>query len=142
MSDYRDPDFYGKLDDALFEFEKPLILYRITGKTRGPDGSIIETKKRYDIKGSLQTWRRKRNYSDDSVHTSSREGKLLVRYQYKLKDGDIVQKEDNYYRIVDTNDYDYAGVHDFAVERIGMDEIQRYNFDEYIEEEFVVEEIV
>lgn len=139
MPDYRDIDFYGKLDDVITEFERPLILYRITGKSIGPDGSTIETKKKYNIEGSLQTWRRTRNYSEDGTHTSSRTGKLLVRYQYKLKEGDIIQKNDEYYRIVDVNDFDYAGVHDFPVERIGMDEVQRYNFDEYLEEKFIPE---
>lgn len=139
MVDYRDDYFFGKLDDTLGYFEKPLTLYRITGKSLGPDGSIIETKKKYEIMGSLQTWRRTRNYSEDGVHTSSRSGKLLVRYQYKLKDGDIVQKNNEYYRIVDTNDFDYAGVHDFAVERMGMDEIQKYNFEEYLEEPFSID---
>lgn len=137
--DYRDNDFFGKLDNVLKEFERELTLFRITGKSIGPDGSTIETKKKYTIFGSLQTWRRTRNYSEDGAHTSSRTGKLLVQYQYKLKDGDIIQKNDEYYRIVDTNDFDFAGVHDFAVERIGMDELQRYNFDEYLEEKFVPE---
>lgn len=137
--DYRDNDFFGKLDNVLKEFERELTLFRITGKSIGPDGSTIETKKKYTIFGSLQTWRRTRNYSEDGTHTSSRTGKLLVQYQYKLKDGDIIQKNDEYYRIVDTNDFDFAGVHDFAVERIGMDELQRYNFDEYLEEKFVPE---
>lgn len=136
MEDYRDPYWAGRLEDILTAFEKKLYLYRITGKTVAADGSINETKQKYTIYGSLQTWRRTRNYSDDSVNTSSREGKLLVKYKYKLKDGDIVQKNNDFYRIVDINDYDYAEVHDFRVQRLGFDEIQNYKFDEYLEEEF------
>jgi hypothetical protein len=34
------------------------------------------------------------------------------------------------------NDFDYAEVHDFRVQRLGLDEIQNYKFDEYLEEEF------
>jgi hypothetical protein len=136
MEDYTDPYWAGRLEDILTAFEKKLYLYRITGKTVAPDGSINETKQNYTIYGSLQTWRRTRNYSDDSVNTSSREGKLLVKYRYKLKDGDIVQKNNDFYRIVDVNDFDYAEVHDFRVQRLGLDEIQNYKFDEYLEEEF------
>lgn len=136
MDDYRDPYWAGQLDDILTEFEKKLYLYRVTGKTIGPDGSVIETKKRYTIYGSLQAWRRKRNYNEDTVNSSSREGKLLVRYMYHLNDGDIVQKNNNFYRIIDTNDYDYAEVRDYPIERLGLDEIQEYDFDEYLEEEF------
>lgn len=134
--DYRDPYWAGQLDDVLAEFERKLYLYRVIGKTVGADGSIVETKQKYIIYGSLQTWRRKRNYSEESFNSSSRDGKLLVRYQYKLKDGDIIQKDNNFYRIIDANDYDYAEVHDFPVERLGLDEIQNYNFNEYLEEVF------
>ena len=136
MDDYRDPYWAGRLDGVLSNFEKKLYLYRITGKSVGPDGSVVETKKKYTIYGSLQAWRKKRNYSEDSANTSSREGKLLVRYSYKLKEGDIVQKDSNFFRVLDENDYDYAEVHDFAIVRLGLDEIQNYKFDEYLEEEF------
>ncbi len=136
MEDYRDPYWAGQLDDILTEFEKKLYLYRVTGKTVGPDGSIIETKMRYTIYGSLQAWRRKRNYNEDTANTSSREGKLLVRYKYHLNDGDIVQKNHNFFRIIDTNDHDYAEVRDYAITRLGLDEVQTYKFDEYLEEEF------
>ena len=136
MDDYRDPYWAGQFDDVLKEFEKPYYLYRVTGKTVEADGSTLETKVKYLIYGSLQTWRRKRNYSEDGPNTSSRAGKMIVDYRYKLNDGDIIQKQNNFYRVVDSNDYDYAEVHDFPVERLGLDEIQTYKFDEYLEEEF------
>jgi hypothetical protein len=135
MDDYRDP-YYEGLNDVLDDFEKKLYLYRVTGKTISADGSVLETKRRYSIYGSLQTWRRKRKYNEDSTITSSREGKLLVKYKYKLNDGDIVQKENNFYRVIDTNDFDFAQVHDYPVERLGYDEIQEYKFEEYLDEEF------
>lgn len=136
MFDYRDPYWAGKLESVLKEFEKPMFLYRIVGKTVGPDGSLLEVKKKYLIYASLQAWRRTRNYSDDSTNNSSRKGKLLVSYRYKIKEGDIIQKENTFFRVLDLNDFDYAEVQDFTVERIGLDEIQNYNFDEYLEEEF------
>lgn len=136
MEDYRDPYWAGRLEDVLTAFEKKLYLYRVVGKTVAPDGSIVEMKKKYSIYGSLQTWRKTRNYSEDSVNTSSREGKLLVKYRYKLKEGDIIQKNNEFYRIMDVNDFDYAEVHDFRVQRLGLDEIQNYKFDEYLEEKF------
>jgi hypothetical protein len=136
MDDYTDPYWAGRLEDVLTAFEKKLYLYRVTGKTIGTDGSIVETKARYTIYGSLQTWRRTRNYSEDSFNSSARTGKLLVKYRYQLNDGDIVQKNNDFYRIINTNDYDYAEVHDYEVQRLGLDEIQTYNFAEYLEEEF------
>lgn len=137
MQDYRDPHWFGQLDDVLREFETPLWLYRVTGKRIMADGSTHMTKKKYKIYGSLQTWRKTKNYSEDGVHTSSRAGKLLVRYSYKIQEDDIIQKNNEFYKVVgDANDFDYAGVHDFAVERIGLAEIHDYKFDEFLEEEF------
>lgn len=136
MFDYRDPYYVGKLDGVLKEFETPLYLYRITGKTMGPDGTVRETKKKYLIYGSLQAWSKRRNYNEDGTQSSSRIGKLFVDYRYKLIENDIIQKNNNFFRVLDPNDYDYAEVHDFAIERIGYDEIVRYKFDEYLEERF------
>ena len=136
MLDYRDPYYVGKLDGVLKEFETPLYLYKITGKVRMPDGSINELKKKYLVYGSLQAWRRKRNYNEEGIQVSSRDGKLLIDYRYKINEGDIIQKNNNFYRLIDPNDYDYAEVQDFTAIRIGLDEIVKYKFEEYLEEEF------
>lgn len=136
MFDYRDPYWAGKLDGVLKDFETPLYLYRVTGKILKPDGSVTEIKKKYLIYGSLQTWRKRRNYNEEGPQTSSRTGKLLVSYRYKINEGDIVQKNNQFYRVLDHNDFDYAEVQDFEVERIGIDEIVNYKFDQYLEEEF------
>lgn len=136
MFDYRDPYYAGRLNGVLEEFQTPLYLYRIVGKIVGPDGSVMEIKEKYLIYGSLQTWRRKRTYTEDGINFSSRDGKLLVQYSYKINDGDIIQKNNQFYRVLEQNDYDYAEVQDFNVARIGMDEVVNFDFDKYLEKEF------
>lgn len=135
--DYKDPYWAGRMNDILPHFQTPLYLFRITGKVMGADGSITEMKKRYTIQGSLQVWRKRFTYTDDAGNTTARDGKLLVDYRIKINEGDIIQKQNTFFRVVgEANDYDYAEVHDYAVTRIGLDEIKEYKFDEFLEEEF------
>ena len=65
-----------------------------------------------------------------------RQGKFYCKYNVKLNVGDIIQKHDMHFRVTEVEDYDYGGIRQYIIERLGYEEIITYNFDEYIEERF------
>lgn len=135
--DYRDVDF-GFLDDVIDKASFKLFAYVARDIYISADGREKTKYARYTFMGSLQAYSRRRNYDADGgkPNTSSREGKLWAKYNVVLKEGDLVQKRNEYYRITQVHDYDYAGVRKYEVERIGLDEIQTYNFGEFLEDTF------
>ena len=136
---YRDRDF-GFFDDVikLASFKYPA--YIVYDSKINIDGTKTYLRKKIEITGSLQTYRRRRNYNNDGPATSRREGKFYSDYTNKLSEGDIIQKNDEFYIITDMDDYDYAGVRNYPVERLGMDEIHKYNFFELVEQPFSKED--
>ena len=146
FDDYKDIDF-GWLDDVIDKASFPFYAYVIASKYIDNDGSEKVTYTRYTIKGSLQTFRRERNYDTDASksNSSSRRGKFYAKYNVRLKENDLIQKIDDgtTYRVIQVIDYGYVGVRNYEVERIAIDELYQYNFSDYIEEDFpegVVEE--
>lgn len=139
FDDYKDVDF-GWLDDVIDKASFPFYAYVITSKYIDNDGSEKVTYTRYTIKGSLQAFKRVRNYDTDgsNSNTSSRIGKFYAKYNVRLKENDIIQKIDDgsTYRVAQVIDYGYVGVRNYEVERLGIDELYRYDFSNYIEEDF------
>lgn len=140
MSDYfiyRDEELYGQLDDVI---ERASFNYWVfVKKPEGvdPEGKVIYSKRRFIIRGSLQTWTKQTTYGEDSnPNISKRDGKLYTKYNVKLNIGDIIMKNNDRYRITDLEDFDYGGVRQYHVTRLGHDEITEYNFDDYREERF------
>lgn len=135
--DYRDVDF-GFLDDVIDRAAFKLYAFVISNKFIGADGSEQVSYTRYEFTGSLQAYARTRRYDTDGSgpNMSGRAGKLWAKYNVVLKEGDLVQKQDNFYRITQVFDYDYAGVRKYEIERLGSDEIQRYDFSHFLEDKF------
>lgn len=135
--DYRDPELYGKLDDVIESLSFNYYVYVKTPMGINPEGVEIYKRRKYLIRGSLQTWKKRHTYgSEDNPNNSKRDGRFYSKYNVKLNEGDIIQKNDNYFKVIDHDDFDYGGVRQYSVERVGYDEIVRYNFEDYVEERF------
>jgi hypothetical protein len=139
MEDYRDVDF-GFLDDAIDRASFQYYIFVAGNKTIAPDGSERVTYVRYTINGSLQTYKRSRTYDSEGskANISGRAGKFYAKYHVILHENDLIQKLDDgvTYRVTQVNDYSYAGVRNYEVERLGLDEIKRYNFSQFLEDTF------
>jgi hypothetical protein len=139
MEDYRDIDF-GFLDDVIDRASFQYYVFVIGNKTIAPDGSERVTYVRYTINGSLQTYKRSRTYDTDGnkSNISGRTGKFYAKYNVILNENDLIQKTDDgtTYRVTQVHDYSYAGVRNYEVERLGLDEIKRYNFAQFVEDKF------
>lgn len=137
--DYRDVDF-GWLDDVIDRASFVYYAYVVSNKYIDPEGAEKVSYIRYTVRGSLQTYKRNRKWDGDgsTSNTSGRTGKFYAKYNVRLNENDIIQRIDNgiTYRITEVSDYDYAGVRNYEVERLGIDELIRYDFSNYIEEEF------
>lgn len=136
---YKDIDF-GWLDDVIDRASFTYYAFVISNKYIDQDGSEKVSYVRYKIKGSLQTYKRNRNWDQDasSSNVSGRLGKFYAKYNVRLNENDLIQRMDNgiTYRVTQVSDYDYAGVRNYEVERLGIDELMRYDFSHYVEEEF------
>jgi SAM-dependent MidA family methyltransferase len=139
FDDYKDVDF-GWLDDVIDRASFPFYAYVIASKYIDNDGSEKVTYTRYTIKGSLQAFRRERNYDTDGSrpNTSSKKGKFYAKYNVRLKENDLIQKIDDgsVFRVVQVIDYGYVGVRNYEVERLGIDQLYNYNFSEFVEDDF------
>lgn len=138
-NDYRDVDF-GWLDDVIDKASFPYYAFVITGKTIAANGSEVPSYTRYIINGSLQAFKRSRRYGEDqnNANASGRGGKFYAKYDVILKEGDMLQRMDNgiTYRVTQVADFDYVGVRNYEVERIGIDELQNYDFSAFVEGHF------
>jgi len=141
-----DVDF-GFLDDVIDRASFPYYAFVISNKYIDPDGSEKVSYTRYTINGSLQTYKRNRRYDTDasSANAAGRGGKFYAKYNIRLNENDLIQRMDNgfTYRITQIADYDYAGVRNYEVERVGLDELQRYDFSNFVDDTFpegVIEE--
>lgn len=134
---YKDIDF-GWLDDVIDKASFPYYAFVVSNKYIAPDGSEKVEYKRYKITGSLQTYKRRRSYESDTGNKSSRDGKFYAKYNVKLKENDLIQRLDNgvTYRVTQIANYEYAGVRNYEVERLGVDEVRRYNFNDFVEDQF------
>lgn len=139
FDDYKDVDF-GWLDDVIDRASFPYYAYVIASKYIDNDGSEKVTYTRYTIKGSLQAFRRDRNYDTDGSrpNTSSKPGKFYAKYNVRLKENDLIQKIDDgsVFRVVQVIDYGYVGVRNYEVERLGIDQLYNYNFSDFIDADF------
>ena len=137
---YKDPEFYGKLDDVIDEFSFKFYAYIQINPRLTPDGSVSYTGIKYVITGNLQTWERTRTYGDPAMpNVTQRVGKFYCKSKFRLKDDDVICKNTDipeYYKIKHTNNYDYGGIITYDVERIGYDESLAFKFDEYRETTF------
>lgn len=134
---YRDDEIFGQLDDVIERTSFNYYVYTKTPTGISPEGVETYRRRKYIIRGSLQAWKKRYTYgSEDNPNNSSRDGRFYARYNVKLNVGDIIQKEDNYFKILDLDNYDYGGVRQYSVQRIGYDEIIHYNFAEYVEDRF------
>lgn len=132
---YRDNELFGQLDDVIESASFDYYVYVKTPQGISPEGVMLYKRRRYVVRGSLQVWRKTYSYgSADNPNNSKRDGKFYARYNVKLNEGDVIQKNDNFFKIVGHDDFDYGGVRQYAVERIGYDEVVRYNFADYVEE--------
>lgn len=142
---YRDID-YGWLDDVIDRASFSYYAFVITDKYIDVDGSEKVNYTRYLIRGSLQTYKRSRRYDSDgsSSNASGREGKFYAKYNVKLNENDLIQRLDNgqTYRVTQVADYDYVGVRNYEVERLGIDELKEYDFSNYVEANFPEGEVV
>lgn len=138
-NNYKDIDF-GWLDDVIDRASFVYYAFVVSNKYIDQDGSEKVTYTRYKIKGSLQTYKRNRNWDQDasSSNVSGRTGKFYAKYNVRLNENDLIQRMDDgtTYRVVQVADYDYVGVRNYEVERLGIDELMRYDFSNYVEEEF------
>lgn len=135
--DYRDPDFYGIFDDVIATFSFDYWAYIKTNPRINPEGTMVYEQVKYKIRGSLQAFRKTRVFGNpDSPIVSSRDGRFYATYDVKLKEGDVIRKEDKFYKVIPTEDYDYAGVRQYDIIRVGYDEIVNYDFEKYIEKNF------
>jgi len=134
---YKDVDF-GFLDDVIDKASFPYYAFVISNKYIDPDGSEKVTYTRYTINGSLQTYKRNRRYDTDAsqANVSGRTGKFYAKYNVQLNENDLIQRMDNghTYRITQVADYDYVGVRNYEVERVGIDELKRYDFTNYLDD--------
>lgn len=144
MADYFDDNYkdidFGWLDDVIDRASFVYYAFVVANKYIDPEGSEKVTYARYRIKGSLQTYRRDRRYDTDGTNSnmSGRVGKFYAKYNVRLNENDLIQRMDNgiTYRVTKVSDFDYVGVRNYEVERLGVDELKRYDFSQYIEEEF------
>lgn len=135
--DYRDPEIYGKLDDVIEAFSYDFWAFVKSPKGLNPEGAMTYNRRKYKIRGSLQAWKKTYRYGEsENANTSVRTGKFYCKYNVKLNVGDIIQKHDMHFRVIEVEDYDYGGIRQYIIERLGYEEIITYNFDEYIEERF------
>lgn len=141
LDDYRDIDF-GWLDDVIELASFNYYAYVKYDANINLDGTTQNIYKRHIVRGSLQTYRKRRNYSNDgeTPNVSSREGKFYTRYDVVLNEGDIIQKNSDFFKIKNPSDFDYAGVRNYEVERMEIDEIENFDFEKYIDDTFETEE--
>jgi len=124
--DYKDPDF-GFFDDVIELASFTYDAWVQTGVSIDDNGMERTKYKKIQIRGSLQTYRKTMEYTSSvGVITSSRDGKLYVRYDVPISEGDIVRKGTNYFRVTNPNDHDYAGVKNFDVVRLGLAEQKEF----------------
>ena len=136
---YKDVDF-DWLDDVIDRASFPYYAFVVSNKYIDQDGSEKVTYTRYKIKGSLQTYKKNTKWDQDgsSSNVSGRTGKFYAKYAVRLNENDLIQRMDNgiTYRVIQTSDFDYVGVRNYEVERLGIDELMRYDFSNYVEQEF------
>lgn len=137
--DYQDVDF-GWLDDVIDRASFAYYAFVVSNKYIDEDGSEKVSYTRYKIKGSLQTFKRTRSWDEDgsSSNKSGRTGKFYAKYNVRLNENDLIQRMDNgiTYRVTQIADYDYVGIRNYEIERLGIDELIRYDFTDYVEAEF------
>lgn len=142
MEDYKDID-YGWLDDAIDLASFKYYVFVQSNKFIKEDGSEGSILTRYIVNGSLQAYKRRRTYSEDGSkpNISGREGKFYAKHDVILNEGDLIQRIDNglTYMITQVNDYDYVGVRNYEVLRLGLDETRKYDFANFIEATFEVD---
>lgn len=135
LDDYRDVDF-GWLDDVIDHFSFKYYAYIKQERITDIDGTDRWRYRRIIVEGSLQVFNKQINYNNEGINSSVRKGKFYTKYQYKLSEGDMIQKKNEYFLIKDSSDYDYMGVRNYEVERIDNAETFLYNFIDGIEEKF------
>lgn len=139
MEDYKDID-YGWLDDAIDLASFKYYAFVQSSAYIDIDGSEKASFTRYLINGSLQTYVRSRSYSEDASkpNVSSRDGKFFAKNDVVLNEGDLIQRLDNglTFIITQVKDYDYVGIRNYDVARLGLDEMRKYDFSSYVEATF------
>lgn len=134
--DYKDPEIYGMFDDIIVKESRPYYAYINNKPYMLPDGTRKYVKNKFLVYGSLQTWKSSRTYDADGIRSSIRVGKFYTVNNYNLKANDVIQKNNEFFTIKQVADYDNAGVRTYEVERIGLDEIVKYDFESYLETRF------
>ena len=126
--DYKDPDF-GFFDDVIELASFTYEAWVRNGVWVDESGVARDKYRKTEVRGSLQAYRKTMSYPTTAgVVTSSRDGKFYVRYCVTLDEGDLIRKGQLLYRLTNPSDYDFAGVRNFDIVRLGTTELKQFAF--------------